>query len=96
MEQDYRSPQEEKVGITHYLTPGTQIPAITKYLYSDFVVNEIDKFQQLVQLKVRPGEKVPEPTQPISYELTNELKEQMREKIGGEAAESIEKLYYSL
>jgi tRNA pseudouridine13 synthase len=96
MEQDYRSPQEEKVGITHYLTPGTQIPAITKYLYSDFVVNEIDKFQQLVQLKVRPGEKVPEPTQPISYELTNELKEQMKEKIGGEAADSIEKLYYSL
>ena len=33
---------------------GKAVPAITKYLLSDFIVNEIDKSNQLVSLKSKP------------------------------------------
>lgn len=56
MEQDYSSKQEEKVGIIEYISKGHQIPAITKYLFSDFIVNEIDKNQQVVALAERPSQ----------------------------------------
>jgi len=39
MEKEITGTEEQKVGITQYLQPGLQIPAITKYLLTDFVVN---------------------------------------------------------
>jgi hypothetical protein len=43
------------VGITDYISQGKQIPAITKFLLSDFVVNEIDSSGSVVVLKNKPG-----------------------------------------
>ena len=39
MEQDFEGKDEQAVGITEFISPGRQIPAITKYLISDFIVN---------------------------------------------------------
>ena len=56
MKQEYKSEEEEKVGITEFISQGSQIPAITKYLLSDFIVNEIDKNNNLVKLNTLPEE----------------------------------------
>jgi hypothetical protein len=42
------------VGITEYIAEGRQIPAITKYMLSDFIVNEIDQEGNVVVVENRP------------------------------------------
>jgi hypothetical protein len=43
------------VGIEEYIAPGQQIPAITKYMLSDFIVNEIDINSKLVVIENDPS-----------------------------------------
>ena len=54
MEEDFVGKDEIQVGITEFMIEGKAVPAITKYLLSDFIVNEIDKSNQLVSLKSKP------------------------------------------
>jgi hypothetical protein len=69
------------VGITEYISEGRQIPAITKYLLSDFIVNEIDKSEQVVYLKSKPSPYVEE-KQVLNFEMTEELKKSITEALG--------------
>ena len=43
------------MGITQFISPGRPIPALTKYLLTDFIVNEIDTNGNVVTLSVRPS-----------------------------------------
>lgn len=84
------------MGITEFISQGRQIPAITKYLLSDFIVNEIDKNEQVVYLKNKPSAFVGEEKPVMSFEMTEELKKSIAEALGSEAAEHVEKLYEQL
>jgi hypothetical protein len=58
MEPEPKAPdcdKERDVGITEFLSGGKQIPALTKYLLSDFIVNEIDKSHKVVTLTKKPS-----------------------------------------
>ena len=56
--------------------------AITKYLLSDFVVNEIDKDGTLVTVKNKPQDiKIPQkPT--VSYEIGEEVLKEVKKVLG--------------
>ena len=80
MEQEFSTKEEQSVGIIEFLTAGKQIPAITKYLLTDFIVNEIDKSEKVVSLTKKPSlDNVPK----ITYQPNFQISQQHKEKITG-------------
>ena len=48
------SKEEQQVGIQCYISEGGAIPAVTKYLLTDFIVNEINPQGKVVTLSSKP------------------------------------------
>ena len=80
----FSSQHEQDVGIRMFISHGPQIPAITKYLLSDFVVNEIDQVGNVVALSAAPDLKnLPQIVkEKPNYTLTGENKERIAEVLG--------------
>lgn len=68
------------MGIECYISKGGPIPAVTKYLLTDFIVNEITPSGKVVTLNQKPnpgGYKQPEVEKP-SYNYSNELEGEVK------------------
>ena len=46
---------EKEVGIECYISQGGPVPAVTKYLLTDFIVNEITPEEKVVMLTEKPN-----------------------------------------
>ena len=92
LKEAFQSKEEIDVGIECYISAGGPIPAVSKYLLTDFIVNEISVEGEVLTLEKKPDlSACNQPTleEKPSYSMNPELENEICEIIGKEASLAI-------